>query len=98
MTTNEWVAVIAILQTFAIMVAGFYVWTTGRANIDLDRRDQAVRVAILSEVKDLMKEDRHDLRESLHVVMTKLQQELGDDIDAVNLRIDGVMGKRMEPS
>ena len=94
MTLPEWVAVIAIAQTAVMMIAGFYVWTTGRANIDLDRRDQAVRVAILSEVKDLMKEDRHDLRESLHVVMTKLQQELGDDIDAVNRRIDGVIGAR----
>ena len=91
---TEWIAVIAVVQTAVMMVAGFYVWTTGRSNVDLDRRDRALKMELLSEVKELMKEDRHDLRSMMHGVISKLQHELGDDIDTVNRRIDGILGQQ----
>ena len=91
---TEWIAVIAVVQTAVMMVAGFYVWRAGRSNADLERRDKTLKLEILDEVKGLMREDRHSLRTDLHGVMARLQQELGNDLDAVNRRIDGILGQQ----
>jgi hypothetical protein len=88
MSTSEWIAVVATLQTFAMMVAGFYVWSAGRRNVDMDSRFRLFKAELESEWKDRMKDDRHALRVEMQTFVSKLQGELDEEIDDLKKDID----------
>lgn len=88
MTTVEWIALLAIAQTFVMMGAGFYVWSAGRRNVDLDGRFRLFKAEFESEWKDRLKEDRHELRTSLHEKMLQLHLEIDEDVDDVKRDVD----------
>jgi hypothetical protein len=95
MTLTDWIAVIAVAQTAAMMGAGFYVWSAGRRNVDLDGRFRLFRAELESEWKDKLRDDRHELRREMQTLFSKLQSETDEELDDAKKDIDA-LGARLD--
>ena len=93
MTLTDWIAVIAVAQTAAMMGAGFYVWSAGRRNVDLDGRFRLFKAELENEWKDRQREDRHNAREEMQTLFARLQKEMDDELDDVKRDIDDLRSR-----